>query len=153
MPSSVSGDRAARLGQMSAHWLPLFPLNTVLFPHMPLPLHVFEERYRTMMRDCLDAGHSFGAVAIREGLETGPAIPYEVGTLAKIVRLDRMDDGRINLLVSGASRFRILETATDRPYLQGRIEVIPELGEEERGIGELTDAAASAFRRLLEPPA
>jgi Lon protease-like protein len=131
---------------MGAHWLPLFPLNTVLFPHMPLPLHVFEERYRTMIRDCLDAGHSFGVVAIREGLEIGPALPYEVGTLAKIVRLDRMEDGRINLLVSGASRFRILETATDRPYLRGRIEVIPELGDEEGISGRLTDAAGAAFR-------
>jgi uncharacterized protein len=131
---------------MAAHWLPLFPLNTVLFPHMPLPLHVFEERYRTMIQDCLDQGHSFGVVAIREGLETGPAIPYEVGTLAKIVRLDRMNDGRLNLLVSGASRFQIGETASDRPYLRGRIEVIPELGDEETGIDQLTDAAATAFR-------
>jgi Lon protease-like protein len=131
---------------MAAYWLPLFPLNTVLFPHMPLPIHVFEERYRVMIRDCLDEGHSFGVVAIREGLETGPAIPYEVGTLAKIVRLDRMDDGRINLLVSGASRYRILETATDRPYLRGRIEVLPEAGDEATGIDELTDAAALAFR-------
>lgn len=131
---------------MGAQWLPLFPLNTVLFPHLPLPLHVFELRYRTMISDCLEAGHSFGVVGIREGLETGPALPYEVGTLAKIVRIDRMDDGRMNLLVSGASRFRILETATDRPYLRGRIELIPEVGDDEPGIGELTDAAATAFR-------
>jgi len=126
--------------------LPLFPLNTVLFPHLPLPLHVFEERYRVMIRDCLDAGHSFGVVGIREGLETGPALPYDIGTLAKIVRIDRMEDGRTNLLVSGASRFRILETATDRPYLRGRIEILPETGDEVAGIGELTDAAATAFR-------
>jgi Lon protease-like protein len=99
-----------------------------------------------MIRDCQDEGHSFGVVAIREGLETGPALPYEVGTLAKIVRLDRMDDGRINLLVSGASRYRILETATDPPYLRGRIEVLPEAGDEATGIDELTDAAALAFR-------
>lgn len=131
---------------MAAHWLPLFPLNTVLFPHMPLPLHVFEDRYRTMIRDCLEAGHSFGVVGIREGLETGPALPYDIGTLAKIVRIDRMEDGRMNLLVSGASRFRILETATDRPYLRGRIDVLAEAGDEVAGIGELTDAAATAFR-------
>lgn len=131
---------------MAARWLPLFPLNTVLFPHMPLPLHIFEQRYRVMIGDCLEAGHSFGVVAIREGLETGPALPYAVGTLAKIVRIDRMEDGRMNLLVSGASRFRIVETATDRPYLRGRIEVIPEAGDEEAGIGRLTEAAATAFR-------
>src|SRR5712692_8346895 len=131
---------------MAARWLPLFPLNTVLFPHMPLPLHVFEQRYRIMVSDCLEAGHSFGVVGIREGLETGPALPYDIGTLAKIVRIDRMEDGRMNLLVSGASRFRILETATDRPYLRGRIEILPEAGDEVAGIGELTDAAAAAFR-------
>lgn len=131
---------------MAAHWLPLFPLNTVLFPHLPLPLHIFEPRYRTMIGDCLEAGHSFGVVGIREGLETGPALPYEVGTLAKIARIDRMEDGRINLLVSGVSRFRILETATDRPYLRGRLELIPETGDEEPGIGALTELAAAAFR-------
>jgi uncharacterized protein len=130
-----------------AHWLPLFPLNTVLFPHLPLPLHVFEDRYRVMISDCLEAGHSFGVVAIREGLETGPALPYDIGTLAKIVRIDRMEDGRMNLLVSGASRFRIVETATDRPYLRARIEILPEAGDEVAGIGELTDAAATAFRQ------
>jgi Lon protease-like protein len=131
---------------MAAHWLPLFPLNTVLFPHLPLPLHVFEDRYRVMISDCLEAGHSFGVVAIREGLETGPALPYDIGTLAKIVRIDRMEDGRMNLLVSGASRFRILETATDRPYLRARIEILPEAGDEVAAIGELTEAAATAFR-------
>ncbi|HLB75698.1 MAG TPA: LON peptidase substrate-binding domain-containing protein [Candidatus Dormibacteraeota bacterium] len=131
---------------MAAHWLPLFPLNTVLFPHLPLPLHVFEDRYRVMISDCLEAGHSFGVVGIREGLETGPALPYDIGTLAKIVRIDRMEDGRMNLLVSGASRFRILETATDRPYLRARIEILPEAGDEGAGIGELTEAAATAFR-------
>lgn len=130
-----------------ANWLPLFPLNTVLFPHLPLPLHVFEDRYRVMISDCLEAGHSFGVVAIREGLETGPALPYDIGTLAKIVRIDRMEDGRMNLLVSGASRFRIVETATDRPYLRARIEILPEAGDEVAGIGELTDAAATAFRQ------
>ncbi len=130
-----------------AHWLPLFPLNTVLFPHLPLPLHVFEDRYRVMISDCLEAGHSFGVVAIREGLETGPALPYDIGTLAKIVRIDRMGDGRMNLLVSGASRFRIVETATDRPYSRARIEILPEAGDEAAGIGELIDAAATAFRQ------
>jgi len=131
---------------MGAQWLPIFPLNTVLFPHLPLPLHVFEPRYRVMISDCLEAGHSFGVVGIREGLETGPALPYEVGTLAKIVRIDRMEDGRMNLLVSGASRFRILETVSDRPYLRGRIQLIPEAGENHAGIDQLTEAAATAFR-------
>src|SRR5438034_9441063 len=103
---------------MPRQWLPLFPLNVVLFPHMPLPLHIFEPRYRQMIADCLEEGHSFGLVAIQEGSETGPATPYDIVTLAKIVRIDRLDDGRMNLLGMGASRLQIVGTAIDRPYLR-----------------------------------
>ena len=132
---------------MPKHWLPLFPLNVVLFPHMPLPLHVFEPRYRQMLADCLEEGHSFGVVAIREGSETGPAIPYDVGTLAKIVRIDRLDDGRMNLLVMGASRFKILETSTDRPYLRGQVKIIPEAGDDLEDTARLTEKTAMAFHQ------
>lgn len=131
---------------MPTQWLPLFPLNVVLFPHMALPLHIFEPRYRQMIGDCLEAGHSFGVVAIREGSETGPATPYDVGTLAKIVRIDRLDDGRMNLLVMGASRFRIVSTADDRPYLRGEIRIIPEAGDDLDATARLTETTALAFR-------
>lgn len=131
---------------MPLQWLPLFPLNVVLFPHMPLPLHVFEPRYRQMIGDCLEAGHSFGVVAIREGSETGPVTPYEVGTLAKIVRIDRLDDGRMNLLVMGASRFEIVQTADDRPYLRGQIRIIPEAGDDLEVTARLTQTTAITFR-------
>jgi uncharacterized protein len=118
----------------------------VLFPHMPLPLHIFEPRYRQMLADCLEEGHSFGVVAIREGHETGPAVPFEVGTLAKIVRIERLDDGRVNLLVMGASRFEILETANDRPYLRGRIRIMLEAGDDLEGTARLTEVTALTFR-------
>ena len=131
---------------MPTQWLPLFPLNVVLFPHMPLPLHVFEPRYRKMIGDCLEEGHSFGVVAIREGTETGPATPYDVGTLAKIVRIDRLEDGRMNLLVMGASRFEIVKTADDRPYLRGQIRIIPEMGDDLDTTARLTEATAVTFR-------
>ncbi len=131
---------------MAGQWLPLFPLNVVLFPHMPLPLHIFEPRYRQMLADCLEEGHSFGVVAIREGQETGPAVPFEVGTLAKIMRIDRLDDGRVNLLVTGASRFEILETASDRPYLRGRIRIMLEAGDELEDTAGLSESTALAFR-------
>ena len=93
---------------------------------MPLPLHIFEPRYQQMIAECLEEGHSFGVVAIREGAETGVATPHDVGTLAKIVRIERLTDGRMNLLVSGASRFEIVKMATDRPYLRGEVRIIPE---------------------------
>jgi Lon protease-like protein len=131
---------------MPTQWLPLFPLNVVLFPHMALPLHIFEPRYRQMIGDCLEAGHSFGVVAIREGTETGPAKPYEVGTLAKIVRIDRLEDGRMNLLVMGASRFEIVQTAEDRPYLRGLIRIIPEAGDDLDATARLTETTAITFR-------
>jgi uncharacterized protein len=128
-------------------WLPLFPLNVVLFPHMPLPLHIFEPRYRQMIADCLEEGHSFGVVAIREGSETGPSTPYDVGTLAKIVRIDRLDDGRMNLLVMGASRFTVVRTADDRPYLRGEIRIIPESGDDLDATARLTEVTAVSFRQ------
>lgn len=132
---------------MGLRWLPLFPLNVVLFPHMSLPLHVFEPRYQLMIRECLEEGHSFGVVAIREGEETGPATPHDIGTLAKIVRIDRLDDGRMNLLVMGASRFEIIRTATDRPYLRGEVRIIPEAGDDPEETAAVTESAASAFRQ------
>src|ERR671924_157421 len=131
---------------MPGQWLPLFPLNVVLFPHMPLPLHVFEARYRRMMADCLEEGHSFGVVAIREGSETGSAVPYDLGTLAKIVRIDRMEEGGINPLVREPSRFEFLKTADDRPYLRGRIRIIPESGDDLEETAHLTETTGMAFR-------
>jgi len=131
---------------VTAQWLPLFPLNVVLFPHMPLPLHVFEPRYRQMIAECLEEGHSFGVVAIREGAETGPATPHDVGTLAKIIRIDRLEDGGMNLLVSGASRFEIVRTASDRPYLRGEVRIIPESGDDLDATARLTETTALTFR-------
>ena len=101
--------------------LPLFPLNTVLFPHMPAGLHIFEERYREMIRDCQEQRTSFGVVGIREGVEVGrAAFPFSVGTLAQIHELEALDDGRFNLVVAGASRFRVESLSLDRAYLVGR---------------------------------
>ena len=135
---------------MAGHLLPLFPLNVVLFPHMPLPLHIFEPRYRQMLADCLEEGHSFGVVAIREGQETGPAVPFEIGTLANIMRIDRLEDGRVNLLVAGASRFEILETNSERPYLRGRIRIMLEAGDEAEATAGLTENTALAFREYAK---
>ena len=84
---------------------------------MPMSLHVFEERYREMMRDSIDLGTSFGVVAIREGSEVGEdAVPRGVGTLARIVHVERLPDGRMNLLITGASRFRVGRRVDGKPY-------------------------------------
>ncbi len=105
--------------------IPLFELGVVLFPHMPLSLHVFEERYRAMLRHCEERGTSFGVVAIREGVEVGGgAVAYDTGTLAQIRRLEKLPDGRANLLVSGASRFRVLRRIAGHPFPAGEVEYI-----------------------------
>ncbi|HKZ50565.1 MAG TPA: LON peptidase substrate-binding domain-containing protein [Dehalococcoidia bacterium] len=97
--------------------LPLFPLNTVLFPGSSLPLHVFEERYKQMMAYCLEHGSSFGIVLIKEGQEVGgPATPFDIGTVARISYTQRLDKGRLNLLARGEQRFRIASLLRKEPY-------------------------------------
>ncbi len=104
--------------------LALFPLYTVLFPGMPLHLHIFETRYRLMIKRCLDANQPFGVVLIRKGEEAlGPlAEPYITGCTARIARTDRQKDGSLNLTVLGEERFRILELDYKEPYLLGKVE-------------------------------
>ena len=102
--------------------LPLFPLNTVLFPGQLLPLHIFEPRYRQLIGECIQHGQPFGVVLIRSGEEVGEAAePVEVGTTAQIVQVESIADDRMNILCVGKARFRILELLHDKPYLSGRI--------------------------------
>ncbi|HWF58499.1 MAG TPA: LON peptidase substrate-binding domain-containing protein, partial [Candidatus Dormibacteraeota bacterium] len=126
--------------------LPLFPLNTVLFPHMPAGLHIFEERYREMIRDCQEQGTSFGVVGIREGLEVGrAAFPFAVGTLAQIHELEALDDGTFNIVVAGASRFRVESFSLTHSYLAGSIRYLEDTRGEEAAIPELARRARLAF--------
>lgn len=106
--------------------LPLFPLNTVLFPGMPLPLHVFEERYKEMVQVCLQEKRPFGVVLIRSGVaEGGPlADPYEVGCAAEIVEAQQLENGRLLIVAVGLERFRIVALDDTLPYLVGEVEPI-----------------------------
>jgi len=127
--------------------IPLFELGVVLFPHMPLSLHVFEERYRAMLRHCEEQGTSFGVVGIREGVEVGGgAVSYDVGTLAQIRRLETLDDGRANLLVTGASRFRIVRRVTEHPFPAGEVEYL----EDDRGDAAQLDRHAAEVRESFQ---
>lgn len=106
--------------------IPLFPLHTVLFPGMALPLRIFEPRYQEMVNECLTQRTSFGVVLIRAGAEVGgPAQPHGVGTLAGITKVARLPDGRINLETLGQERFRVLTLHDDRAFLQGTVELFP----------------------------
>lgn len=105
--------------------LPLFPLQTVLFPNAPLRLHIFEKRYKEMIRDCERTVQPFGVVLIRHGAEAnGPlAEPYSFGTTARIIQTQRLSDGRMNITVVGQDRFRIVSLEPDlQPYLVGYVE-------------------------------
>jgi len=106
--------------------LPLFPLHTVLFPGQLLPLHIFEPRYRLMVTECLAGQSTFGVVLIQEGAEVGDeATPFDVGTTARIEQVNRLDDGRFNILCVGQARFRVLSLRHNRPYLSGDVDLWP----------------------------
>lgn len=117
--------------------VPLFPLNHVLLPGMPLPLHIFEQRYRDLLTDIADAptGPVFGVVALKTGTEAmtphvqhGVAPEVEsVGTLAEILEIETADDGTSDLLAVGSRRFRLLQLLpTGKPYLRGEVEYLDE---------------------------
>lgn len=126
--------------------LPLFPLNTVLFPQMPLALHIFEERYKQMIGRCIADEAPFGVVLIREGSEVGmPATPYDVGMSAQIVGVEHLREGRMNIIATGGRRFRLLEVIRRRPHLVGRVEYAPH----EMGDAAHVSAAAEAVRQLF----
>lgn len=107
--------------------LPLFPLNTVLFPGMPLPLHIFEERYKEMVADCIRENRPFGVVLIAEGqAESGPlAKPYAIGCTAEIAQVQPLEQGRMLIMTVGRERFRIRRLEYGRPYLVGMVEPAP----------------------------
>lgn len=106
--------------------LPLFPLNTVLFPGMPIKLHIFEERYRLMISRCYAEGQPFGVALIKSGNEVGSrAEPFLVGCTAIITELEPLPDGRMNIVAVGKERFSARSFKYDEPYLVGLVESFP----------------------------
>ena len=106
--------------------LPLFPLETVLFPGMVLPLRIFESRYREMVNYCLDEESRFGAVLIDEGhAVAGYATPHRVGTAARISRVERHENGQMDITVIGTQRFRIDELDSTKPFLTAKTTQYP----------------------------
>jgi Lon protease-like protein len=137
-----------------AEVIPLFPLSHVLLPGMPLPLHVFEQRYRELLDDIANApgGARFGVVALRSGTEAatrqtadaGPDVEG-IGTLAEILEVEPRDDGTSDLLSVGSRRFRIDRLLPEgRPYLRAEVEFLDEAD------GALTAGHAARAQELLE---
>ena len=122
---------------------PLFPLGIVCLPSEVVPLHIFEERYKTMIGECLEEERPFGIIWLSDdGLR-------EVGCTAEITQvLERMDDGRLNILVQGQNAFRLLRRVDDLPYPAGDVELLPdEADEPAEAVGE---AAREGYATLLE---
>jgi len=109
--------------------LPLFPLNSVLFPGMPINLRIFEERYKLMIGECIEQREPFGVVLIRSGAEVdglgADAVPYAVGCTAHITQVQPLIAGQMNIVAVGRDRFQILKLETDLPYLVGQVEMLP----------------------------
>ena len=138
--------------------LPLFPLDTVLFPGMALPLHIFEERYLWMVNECLEGNRQFGVVMTtptadgegttpQEGLRSTYA--HRVGTSALITQVQRHDDGRMDIVTAGVERFRVLDWLRTEPYIVGRIEPFPLEDTRSPELVRLAKAASSLFVKYL----
>ena len=108
--------------------IPLFPLHTVLFPLSPLQLHIFEERYKTMISECLENERPFGVVLIQKGRDIGgAAVPFEIGCTARIIDVQKLEEGRMNLLAVGENRFRLLDYMVgEDAYMIGTVEFLEE---------------------------
>jgi Lon protease-like protein len=121
---------------------PLFPLGLVLLPQELVPLHIFEERYKLMIGECLEEGREFGILWLSDdGLK-------QVGCSARITRvLERFDDGRMNILVEGAEPFRLLRRVEDLPYPAGDVEL---LGDVDAGDATAAERARVRYADLVE---
>jgi len=135
--------------------LPLFPLGAVLYPGMLLPLHIFEERYRQLVRDLLDGPEPrrFGVIAIRKGRETGidgVHSLYEIGCTAVLRRVDQHEDGRYDIVTAGTDRFRLLGLDETRPYLRGEVEILAGEPAAAAAAGPAARFVQVAFREYLD---
>ena len=130
--------------------IPLFPLNTVLFPGGPLTLRIFEPRYLDMVAERMRSGQPFGVCLIRDGREAGgAAVPHEVGTLARITDFQEYDDSVLGINAMGEGRFRVISTRVQPDQLVvGRVEMLPD--EPEQRLTQEYAAIAELVRTLVD---
>lgn len=123
--------------------LPIFPLGVVLYPQERLPLHIFEPKYREMVQVCLEDDGPFGVLLFDEGEMA------EIGCTAQIINVvTRYDDGRLDILVEGRRRFRLLEVYSERLYMTAAVEMVSESWEPAES--ELKERAITQHMKLLE---
>src|SRR5919206_1782857 len=122
---------------------PLFPLGIVALPHELVPLHIFEPRYRTMIGECLENGTEFGIVWAADDGQRPIGCAVEIAEV-----LERMEDGRLNILTRGTRPFRIVDERDDLPYPAGTVEFL--LDKEEATDPGTADSAHEAYGELVE---
>jgi Lon protease-like protein len=135
--------------------VPLFPLNAVVFPGVVTPLHIFEERYRALVRELLTIetvfDRVFGIIAIREGYEVGDhgmQSAHRVGTLVQLTEAEGYDDGRFDIEVIGRQRLRVLDSDSSGAFLRGEVELLTDSDEPQGGTE--AGAALMAFERYRD---
>src|SRR5438128_6012062 len=131
--------------------IPLFPLpNLVLFPHIVVPLHIFEERYKLMINTCIDRDEAFGLVLLRSGAEEeSEETIHRVGVTARIVQVERLEDGRINILCEGEARFRIYRFTQQTPYWKGAADFFED-DESHPSIEALCEQVSELYRKVVD---
>lgn len=138
--------------------IPLFPLNTVLFPGMMLPLHIFEERYKAMIRGCLAEVRPFGVVLAKSMLALTPEATnvfvddlYSVGTTARITAVEHLKDGQMNLITVGQDRFIIKDLEVDQKnFLLGRVDPFPLEVDNTPGVVKLTQRLRPMVQQYID---
>jgi uncharacterized protein len=132
--------------------LPMFPLGTVLLPHMVLPLHIFEPRYRDLIRDVLAADREFGVTLITRGHEVGGGDERaDIGTVARVLQAEELDDGRWLVVSVGVRRIRIRRWLEDRPYPYAEVDDLPDDASAGAASAAGSDAGADAGAVTLDP--
>jgi len=129
--------------------IPLFPLpNLVLFPHIVVPLHIFEERYKLMINGCIDGDEVFGLVLLRAGAEDeSEETIHRVGVTARIVEVERLDEGRMNILCEGERRFRIYRFMHQEPFWKGAVDFVED--DERNATEALYEQVAEIYRSVV----
>ncbi|MBM4430501.1 MAG: ATP-dependent protease [Chloroflexi bacterium] len=139
--------------------LPLFPLDVVLFPGMLLPLHIFEDRYRLMISECLQGERHFG-VLMATVIPRWRGTEYQhseerttqvstIGTSARITHVQHREDGRMDIVTAGQERFRLLQILCTEPYIVGRIETYPLEDRDSPQVRNLANRVTAIFVRYL----
>ncbi|MCU1396248.1 MAG: peptidase family protein [Ilumatobacteraceae bacterium] len=131
--------------------MPMFPLGSVLLPGAVLPLHVFEPRYRQLVQDCLTKGdHEFGVVLIERGLEVGGGDQRcSIGTVARLIQVAELTDGRYALVTVGTRRVRVVEWLPDDPYPLADVDDWPDIvDDDDDTLAERISVAWARVRRM-----